>query len=96
MPNKKIILDPIDEALRRFDPCFVPVRVERDFMNKRLTLMLAAWCTDRETYCTLWFQFAGLGRIVSFMWEKQDADGNDRYSVEIEISEPRILLTELP
>ena len=96
MPNKKVILDPIDEALRRFDPCFVPVSVKRDFINNRLQLDLAAWCTDREVYSTLWFQFAGLARIVDFMWEKVDKDGNDRYSVELMPTEPRILLTELP
>jgi len=29
----------------------------------------------------LWFQFAGLFNIVSFIWIKKDDDGNDRYSV---------------
>ena len=81
MKKQNLILDPVVEALRRFDPSFVPVYVHQYDDQQQVDLVLAAWCLDREVYATLCLQFAGLFNIVSFIWIKKDDDGNDRYSV---------------
>lgn len=90
MKNKNTILDPVTEALRRFDPSFVPVYVHQYDDQQQVDLVLAAWCLDCEVYATLWFQFAGLFEIVSFIWISNDSDGNDRYSVVLKTNRSHV------
>ena len=81
MKTQKLIVDPVSEALRRFDPAFAPVYIKQYDDQSQVDLIVAAWCSDLELYSTLWFQFAGLFQISSFIWIKKDSDENDQYSV---------------
>lgn len=90
MASKAIILDPITEALRRFDPAFTPLNVKVYDSGLQIDLLLAAWCLDIEVYATLWFQFAGLFGIESFIWIKKDSDGNDRYSIVLKTDKSHV------
>jgi len=81
MKTQKLIVDPVREALRRFDPAFTPIYIKQYDNQSQVDLVIVTWCSDLELYSTLWFQFAGLFQISSFIWIKKDDDGNDRYSV---------------
>lgn len=81
MKTKNVIIDPVSEALRRFDPAFAPVYIKQYDDKSQVDLIVAAWCSDLELYSTIWFQFAGLFQISSFIWIKKDSDKNDKYSL---------------
>lgn len=90
MASKAIILDPITEALRRFNPAFAAVYIKQYDDQSKVDLIIAAWCLDIEVYSTLWFQFAGLFQIASFIWIKKDSDGNDRYSIVLKTDKSHV------
>jgi len=81
MKTQNPILDPVSEALKRFDPRFVPIYVHQYDDRMQVDLIVTTQCLDSDVYNTLRFQFIGLFRIVSFVWISKDSDGNDRYSV---------------
>jgi len=81
MKTNNVIIDQVSEALRRFDPAFAPVYIKQYDDQSQVDLIVTAWCSDLELYSTIWFQFAGLFQISSFIWIKKNSDGNDQYSV---------------